>query len=81
MERYHHPSAKGWDSGVLEADDLTPKSRQYMLRAFELGAAPGTFWQQVGRLRQRLSSSQAYRALKKRGRTTATASAASSALP
>jgi hypothetical protein len=81
IERYHSPATKGWRSGALEAEDLTAESRRTMLRAFELGAAPGTFWQGVGHLRQRLGSSQRYQAIKQRGRTRATGSAASSTLP
>ncbi len=81
IERYHGPATKGWASGALEAADLTPASSAYMLRAFELGAAPGTFWQRVGRLRKTLGGSRRYRAIKKRGRTQATGAAASSALP
>ena len=81
IERYHGPATKGWASGALEAADLTPASSAYMLRAFEQGAAPGTFWQHVGRLRKRLGGSRRYRAIKKRGRTQATGAAASSSLP
>jgi hypothetical protein len=81
IERFHAPSTKGWASGALDAADLTPKSRTYMLRAFERGAAPGSFWQRVGRVRERLGSSRSYRAIKRRGRTTAAGAAASSALP
>lgn len=81
IERYHAPSAKGWESGALGAQDLTAESRAYMLRAFELGAAPGAFWQRVGRLRTWLGNSRPYRALKKRGRTTAAGAGASSVLP
>ena len=81
VEHYHHPSAKGWESGALEAADLTPMSRQYMLGAFERGAAPGNFWRRVGRLRRWLGGNRRYRAIKRRGRTTAAGSATSSALP
>ena len=81
IERYHHPAAKGWVSGALDAADLTPESRQYMLCAFERGAAPGNFWRRIGRLRQWLGGSQRYRSIKRRGRTRAAGSAASSTLP
>jgi hypothetical protein len=81
IERFHHPSAKGWESGALEAADLTPTSRQYMLGTFERGAAPGNFWRRVGGLRRWLGGSRRYRAIKRRGRTTAAGSATSSALP
>jgi len=81
IERYHSPATKGWASGALEAADLTPESSAYMRRAFELGAAPGTFWQRVGRLRKTLGGGRGYRAIKRRGRTQAAGAAASSALP
>ena len=81
IERAHGPAANGWESGALEAADLTPESQREMLRAFELGAAPGTFWKRVGGLREWLGRSGGYRAIKRRGRTRAAGSAASSALP
>ncbi|HNS51966.1 MAG TPA: sulfotransferase [Anaerolineae bacterium] len=81
VERYHAPAAKGWVSGALGTEDLTDESRAYMLRAFELGAAPGSFWRRIGQLRKRLGSNRAYGALKRRGRTTAAGAGASSALP
>jgi hypothetical protein len=81
IERHHAPSTKGWASGALDATDLTPESKAYMLRTFERSAAPGFFWRRVGRIRARLSRSRSYRALKRRGRTTGAGAAASSALP
>jgi hypothetical protein len=81
IERYHHPRVKGWDSGALEASDLTPQSRAFMLHAFEGAAAPGTFWRQVNRFRRRLRSNRLWRGLKHRGRTTAPGASVSSALP
>jgi len=81
IERFHGPASKGWSSGALDAADLTAESRAYMLGAFESGAAPGTFWQRVGRLRTQLGQSRLYRAIKKRSRTAAAGAAASSALP
>ncbi len=81
IERYHHPRLKGWDSGALDASDLTPQSRAFMLQAFERAAAPGTFWQQVNRFRRRLRANRLWQGIKRRGRTTAPGAAVSSALP
>ena len=81
IERYHHPRVKDWDSGALDASDLTPQSRAFMLHTFERAAAPGTFWRQVNRLRRRLRGSRLWQGLKRRGRTTAPGSSVSSALP
>jgi LPS sulfotransferase NodH len=81
IERYHHPRTKGWESGALDASDLTPESRAYILQAFERAAAPGTFWQGVNRFRRRLRSHPLWQGLKQRGRSTAPGSAVSSALP
>jgi len=81
IERFHHPSAKGWESGALSADDLTLESRAYILNAFETGAAPGSYWRQVNRLRARLNRSAPYTTLKRRGRSTAIGSNVGSGLP
>jgi hypothetical protein len=81
IERYHPPSAKGWESGALEAADLTSESRRSMLDAFERGAASGLFWQRVSRLRGALNQNSLYVNIKRRGRTQAAGSAATSALP
>jgi hypothetical protein len=81
IERYHAPAVKNWESGALEAADLTGASRAYMLREFERQAASGSFWQQVNRLRSRLTGNKLYRAIKRRGRSEAAGAAVSSALP
>lgn len=81
IERFHHPSVKGWISGELTVADLTAVSRAYILGAFEAGAAPGYFWRRVNRFRARLNHSATYVALKRRGRTTSTGSGFSSGLP
>lgn len=81
IERYHHPRVKGWESGALDASDLTPQSRAFMLHAFERSAAPGTFWRQANRFRRRLRANRLWQGIKRRGRTTGPGAAASSALP
>ncbi len=81
IERYHHPRTKGWDSGALDADDLTPESRAYILAEFERQAAPGTFWQRVNRFRAWLRGNRLWHQVKRRGRTTEPGSGVSSALP
>ncbi|MGD8398273.1 MAG: sulfotransferase [Anaerolineae bacterium] len=81
IERYHHPREKDWDSGALDAGDLTPTSRAFMLRAFERAAAPGTFWARVNRLRGWLRGNALWQGIKRRGRTTAAGSGVSSAVP
>lgn len=81
IESYHHPRVKNWVSGALDAGDLTPESRRYMLSEFERQAAPGAFWQRVNRLRAWLRRNRLWRQLKQRGRTAAPGSGVSSALP
>ncbi len=81
IERYHHPSANGWESGELSAADLTAESRDYILGAFESGAAPGDFWRRVNGFRARLNQSRLYNSIKRRGRTNSIGSGTSSGLP
>ena len=81
IERYHHPRVKGWESGALDAGDLTPTSRRYMLRAFAQQAAPGSFWRDVNRFRSWLRGQSLWRQAKQRGRTSGPGSGLSSALP
>jgi hypothetical protein len=81
IERHHHPRVKNWESGALDGGDLTPTSSAYILAAFEREAAPGTFWRRVNRLRGRLRGNRTWTRIKKRGRTQALGSRASSALP
>lgn len=81
VERYHSPAVKGWESGALDASDVTPESRRYMLRAWERGAAPGTFWRRLSSTRARLGGSAAWRAVKRRGRTQSAGAGLSSGLP
>jgi hypothetical protein len=81
IEHYHPPSAKGWESGALDASDLTPESRRHILAEFERQAAPGTFWQQINGYRARLRGNRLWRQVKRRGRTEAPGSGVSSALP
>jgi hypothetical protein len=81
IERFHNPRVKGWESGALDADDLTPESRAFMLHAFERQAVPGTFWRNVNRFRGWLRSHPLWRRVKQHGRTSAIGSNVSSALP
>ncbi len=81
IEHYHHPSTKEWESGALEAGDLTPASLQYMLKAFERQSAPGDFWQKVNRFRQQLGSNTLYRKVKRRGKSAGMGGAVSGAIP
>jgi hypothetical protein len=81
IEHYHHPRTKNWISGALDADDLTPESRDYMIRAFRLNAAPGSLWREINRLRSRLRGNALWTRLKQRGQTRELGSAASSAVP
>jgi len=81
IERYHHPRTLGWESGALAAADLTETSRQYMLDAFEGGAASGAFWRRLNRFRGRLSGNRLWGAVKQRGRSRDFGSSVSSAMP
>lgn len=81
IERYHHPRTKNWDSGALDSADLTSTSQSYMLGAFERQAAPGAFWQDTNRFRGWLRGSRLWNGIKQRGRTAASGSATSSAVP
>lgn len=81
IERYHHPSVKGWQSCALSAADLTAESRAYMLRVFSASAAPGRYWQRVNRLRRAANRNRPYAALKRRGRTSEAGSGVASAMP
>ena len=81
IEHYHHPRTKGWESGALTADDLTPDSRRYLLDAFARQAAPGTYWQKVNRLRSLLRGNPLWQQVKRRGQSVQPGSGVSSALP
>lgn len=81
IERYHAPAVKGWESGALDANDLTAESRAYILHEFERQAAPGSFWRNVNQFRGGLRDNSLYRRLRRRGRGTAAGSGVSSALP
>jgi len=81
IERYHHPRAKGWESGALTAGDLTPVSREYILAAFQAAAAPGTFWRRVNGVRGWLRGNRLWRALKRRGRSRQVGASAGAAVP
>jgi len=81
IERFHHPRVKNWESGALGANDLTPASRVYILRALERGAAPGTFWRRVNRMRGWLRRQPLWRRLKRRSQTAQIGSGVSSAIP
>ncbi|MFZ0549037.1 MAG: sulfotransferase [Candidatus Promineifilaceae bacterium] len=81
IEAHHPPETKNWSSGALSAFDLTPASQAYMLDAFEINAAPGSFWRRVNGLRKRLRSFSGWQAIKRHGRSTQSGSAVSSAIP
>ena len=81
IERYHSPAVKGWQSGALDAGDLTAQSRAYMLHEFQRQAAPGSFWRTVNRFRGGLRDNSLYRRIRRRGRGDAVGSSVSSALP
>jgi hypothetical protein len=81
IEHYHHPRTKNWSSGALDARDLTPESRRFMLDAFERQAAPGTFWRRVNHFRSWLRDNRLWRQIKQRGRSTELGSGVSSAVP
>ena len=81
IEHHHHPRTKDWESGTLDATDLTPASRAFLLDAFQRSAAPGSFWQRVNAARRRLRANRLWQAVKSRGRSTAPGAGVSSALP
>lgn len=65
IERDHHPSAVGWESGALGAGELTEATRRWLPAAFERESAPWTFWARVGRLRAWLDRRAGWRAIKR----------------
>lgn len=81
IEKYHHPRAKGWQSGELDAEDLTPESRAYIINAFEKQAASGNYWRRVNLWREGLRNNSLYRLVKKKGKTAGSVGAVSSAVP
>lgn len=81
IERYHHPAAKGWESGALLADDLTAESRSSIRRSFVDQSAPGTYWQKVSGVRGAMNRFPLYSAVKRRGRSAAPGAGVSSGVP
>jgi hypothetical protein len=81
IERYHHPRENGWVSGALDAADLTERSREYMLRAFEINSAPGTWWRRVNGFRTRLRRNAIWKSIKRHGRTEKGGAAITGAVP
>ena len=79
IERDYAPASRGWASGALTADDLTPAAAAELRRAFPAAAVPGAYWRRVNRLRRALNETGFYRALKRRGRGGSTAAAAAPA--
>ncbi len=73
IERYHHPAAKGWLSGELAAEDLTPESRRYIRQTLERQAAPGSYWQWVNARRRWLNRRRWYAAIKRGSRSSSPA--------
>jgi hypothetical protein len=74
IEHYHHPAAKGWSSGELDTEDLTPESRRYILQAFERRTAPGSYWRWVNDRRRLLNRRRWYAAIKRGSRSDSPAS-------
>lgn len=81
IERFHAPSTKNWASGALDADDLTPESKTFILSEFERQVASGEFWRQVNLFRSWLRGNRIYRAIKRSGKSEGNGSSVSSALP
>ena len=81
IEKYHHPSQKNWDSGILMAADVTPVSCAYIPEAFYQQAAPGAFWRRVNQGRSWLRGNRLWQRMKQRGRTKKSGGATSSTLP
>ncbi len=81
LERWHHPRVKGWESGALEATDLTPHSAAAIRHAFERQSAPGAFWRRVHRLQAALRRQTFYQAIKRRGRSDQAGAGVSYAVP
>ena len=81
IERYHSPAHKDWESGALTAADLTPLSRDHMLRQFSAQSASGDYWRLVHQLSAQANRNTLYQAIKRRGRGEGAGSAAGNALP
>ena len=79
IERDHGPASRGWESGALAADDLTPAAALELRRAFASAAVPGAYWHHINRLRRGLNETRLYGALKRRGRGGSAAAAAAPA--
>ena len=79
IERDHGPAVRGWESGALSADDLTPAAADELRRAFAAAAVPGGDWRRVNRLRRGLNGTRLYGGVKRRGRAGSAAAAAAPA--
>ena len=79
IERDHGPAVRGWESGALSADDLTPAAADELRRAFAAAAVPGGYWRRVNRLRRGLNGTRLYGGGKRRGRAGSAAAAAAPA--
>ncbi len=66
---------------MLDAVDLSPESRKFILEGFERGSAPGTFWRRINQGRRVLNQNPAWGWIKRRGQTQASGAAASSTVP
>lgn len=81
IEQYHHPRVKNWESGALDAGDLTPTSRDYIITAFQRQAAPGTFWRRLNLFRSWLRRHPLWKQIRRYGQTEQSGAGVSSALP
>lgn len=81
IEADHSPAAKGWESGALQAVDLTPLSRERMLNAFSEQAAPGSFWRRLNHLRRLARDAGLTRRLRVLGSADKPGAATASAVP
>ena len=79
IERDHGPAVRGWESGALSADDLTPAAADELRRAFAAAAVPGGYWRRVKRVRRGLNGTRLYGGVKRRGRAGSAAAAAAPA--
>ena len=79
IERDHGPAVRGWESGALSADDLTPAAADELRRALADAAVPGGYWRRINRLRRGLNGTRPSGGVKRRGRAGSAAAAAAPA--
>ena len=78
IEHYHHPRTKNWVSGSLDTFDLTAESQAWMLKAFEIRSAPGSFWRKVNQFRTWLRGNSIWLKIKNQSQTSSPIGAISS---